>query len=74
MSVVSSGGTREKKLFGQLSDRQKNRRIDEDLSGYDVGQLLLASSKAAQKSNELNLSYVLKHLYRDHKKVTVLRR
>ncbi|XP_037025899.1 uncharacterized protein LOC119067179 [Bradysia coprophila] len=72
-SVNSRETTRDKKGFGQLSDRQKNRRVDEDLNGFDVDQLLLASSKAAQSSNELDLSYVLRLLYHDHNKATILR-
>ncbi|KAG4078558.1 hypothetical protein HA402_002672 [Bradysia odoriphaga] len=72
-SVSSLRTKRDKKSFGQLSDRQKNRRVDEDLSAYNVDQLLLASSKAAQSSNELDLAYVLRLLYHDHEKATILR-
>lgn len=66
------GSTQKKKMFEELSERQKNRRAEE-ISECEVDKLLLASSKAAKKSNKLNLEYVLRLLYRNQEKATKIR-
>lgn len=66
------GSTQTKKIFKELSERQKNRRV-EDLSACDIDQLLLASAKAAKNSNKMDLEYLLRLLYKDHGKATRIR-
>lgn len=59
----------QKKNFDELSERQKNRRA-EDFGAFEVDQPILASVKAAQKSNETDLAIVLRKLYKYHGKAT----
>lgn len=66
------GSTQIKKSFSELSQRQKNRRVEE-LSVSEVDKLLLASAKAAKMSNKMDLEYVLRLLYNDHEKATKIR-
>lgn len=66
------GSTQTKKEFGELSDRQKNRRV-EDLSSCEVGQLLLAAANSAKHSNQMDLHYLLKLLCDDREKASKIR-
>lgn len=66
------GSTQTKKRFSELSERQKNRRVEE-LSASEVDKLLLASAKAAKMSNKVDLEYVLRLLYKDHEEATKIR-
>lgn len=66
------GSTQIQKSFSELSERQKNRRVEE-LRASEVDKLLLASAKAAKMSNKMDLEYVLRLLYNDHEKVTKIR-
>ncbi|XP_037046958.1 uncharacterized protein LOC119081825 [Bradysia coprophila] len=60
------GSTQQKKKFGELSERQKERRVKE-LDCLDLDQLLLAATKAAKISKRTDLAYVLKLLYKDER-------
>lgn len=66
------GSTQTKKRFEDLSDRQKNRRVD-DLSSCEISQLLLAAVNSAKRSNEKDLHYVLTILHNDREKATAIR-
>lgn len=66
------GSTQTKKNFEELSERQKNRRVEE-LSSFGVDELLLASAKAAKSANEGDLEYVLRVLYKDNENATKIR-
>lgn len=66
------GSTQKKKEFEELSERQRNRRVEE-LSTYEVDQLLLATVNAAKNSNQTDLEYVLRLLYKNHEKASKIR-
>lgn len=47
-----------------LSERQRNRRVEETAS-VDLKELLLAAAKSAKNSNEMDVQYVLRLMYND---------
>lgn len=69
---IQRSSTQKKKTFNDLSQRQKNRRAEE-MCGCEVQELLLASAKAAQKSNKMDLEFVLRLLFKDENKATEIR-
>ncbi|KAG4066296.1 hypothetical protein HA402_000520 [Bradysia odoriphaga] len=73
-SSVTSGTKeqRDKKNFDQLSERQKNLRV-EDLVQNEIELLLLASAKAAKNANEDDLEHVLRQLYKNRAMATKIR-
>lgn len=62
-----------KKSFKDLSERQKNRRVDE-LADCDVGQLLLGAARAAKRDNNIDLEFILRSLSKDNQIATNLAR
>lgn len=61
------GSTQAKKKFVELSDRQKNRRVD-NLRSCEINELLFAAAKLAKQLGESDLYHVLQLLSNDHKK------